>query len=655
MLTTNHQTMLILRRLLLSLPLAVLVCSACAQAPSVPSDRPEVAALAARLERLAMPAKPDRAWRINYPLARLQLAKARAAQRGYWQTPGPLAQAGQEALDALEAGRPLEPVAGKITELAYLAANDASAQPFHLYLPPGYSPGKTWPLIIFLHGYVPTTSMLDPWILSESECALAGELGAMVLMPHGRRNSDFQGIGEMDVLASLRATQDLFSVDSRRIYLTGVSMGGRGVWHIAAHHPGLFAAIAPIAGHTDMPRWWGWDRARMPVWKRWLNARDNPIDLAENLRNLPIFVQHGEQDSLISAEQSRLMVARLKELNIPVEYKEYPGASHYIYWEPETYRLAFQFLLKHRLNPSPTRVTLKAYSLDWAASYWLSTDGFAVWGKPGYADAQAAADRSSVTINADNLASLALNLRQAPVQQQGPIRIFLGGQRRTAQAAVDGWSWNLITPPQVASCWCSKRPGLCGPLDQAFHGPFLLVAGTAGTEAQSQALRAQAEAWAEQWYDFCEARPPLLTDTTVSKEQLEDHNLILFGTPRTNSLLGRVAGALPLKIGDHRYQVGDRIYQGPTLGLALVYPNPLAPRRLVVVFSGETWGRRLSINHKFDQLPDYIVYDTAAQEYDDTDQHLCAGLFNASWQLDESLQSRTSEGNRAPEGGWVDD
>ncbi|MCX7006293.1 MAG: hypothetical protein NTY53_03425, partial [Kiritimatiellaeota bacterium] len=56
----------------------------------------------------------------------------------------------------------------------------------------------------------------------------------------------------------------LFSVDEQRIYLTGVSMGARGVWHIAAHHPGLFAAIAPIAGHTDMPRWWGWDQAKMP-------------------------------------------------------------------------------------------------------------------------------------------------------------------------------------------------------------------------------------------------------------------------------------------------------------------------------------------------------------------------------------------------------
>jgi acetyl esterase/lipase len=639
--------MSILRRLLLTLSLPLLAYPLWAQGPAPAPDLPAVAALAARLQALTMPRQPDRAWRLDYPFALLQLEKARVAQQEHWRDPAPLAQAGQDALDKLKAGQPIEPTPGQVTELAYLAANDGSAQPYHLYLPKDYSSRKVYPLIIFLHGYVPTTSLLDPWILTDSECALAGNLGAIVLMPYGRRNSDFQGIGEMDVLAALRQTQDLFSVDDQRLYLTGVSMGARGVWHIAAHHPGLFAAIAPIAGHTDMPLWWGWDKTKMPGWKRWLNARDNPIDLAENLRNLPIFVQHGGEDTLIPAQQSRLMVARLKELDLPVEYKEYPGASHYIYWDPETYRLAFEFLVKHRLNPSPVRVTFKAYSLDWAQSYWISTDSFAAWGRPGYADAQAAADRSSITIDSSNLATLALNLQQAPVQQQGPIRIIMGGEQRSAQAAVGGWSWNLLAAPPAASCWCAKRPGLCGPLDQAFNGPFLVVPGTAGSAAQDRALRAEAEAWIDQWNAFCDGRPPLVADADVSQRDLEEHNLILFGTPRTNSLLARMAGSLPIKIGDHRYQVGKRVYQGPTLGLAMVYPNPLAPRRLVVVFAGETWGRHLAVNHKFDELPDYLVYDTSAQEYDDTDQHLCAGLFDLTWQLDESLQSRTSEGTPA--------
>jgi dienelactone hydrolase len=486
---------------------------------------------------------------------------------------------------------------------------------------------------------------LDPWVLQESEAAMAGELGAMVLMPYGRRNTDFQGVGERDVLDTIHETQALFSVDPQRLYLMGVSMGGRGCWHIAAHHPGMFAAIAPISGHTDMPRWWGWDKTKMPVWKLWLNARDNPIDLAENLRNLPIFLQHGGADTLIPTEQSRLMVARLKELGIPVEYTEYEGQSHYIYWDPETYRKSFQFLVKYRLNPSPTRVTLKAYSLDYASAYWLSTDSFLRWGQPGYVDAQTSPDRTSLTLQTDNLQWLCFNLVQAPVQQQGQVRIITGGVARAAHAGVANWSCTLIDRSPTAPGWCTKRPGLCGPLDQAFNGPFLLVVGTGGGERAAANLRAQVELWVDQWELYCDGRPPVVNDTEVTGKQIEGYNLVLFGTPQTNSVLAKLAGKLPVQIGDHRYQVGRRVYQGPTLGLALVYPNPLAPRRLVAVFAGEIWGQKLGVNHKFDELPDYIVYDTAAQEYDSTDQHLCAGLFDINWQLDESLQSRTSEGN----------
>lgn len=637
----------------LALLFALLLAAGLSNANAAPpADGAEVAALAARIDQLTVPDRPNRAWRVNYPIALLQLRKARQAQAGGWRDPGDMVRLGQQALDRLEAGEAIEPQAQQVNEMAYLTANDKSVQPYYLYLPKDYSPRRSYPLIIFLHGYVPYTTMLDPWVLTASECALAGDMGAMVLIPYGRRNSDFQGVGEVDVLAALAETQALVSVDARRIYLTGVSMGGRGVWHIAAHHPGLFAAIAPIAGHTDMPRWWGWDREKMPVWKQWLNARDNPIDLAENLRNTPIYVQHGGADSLIATEQSRLMVDRLKALNIPVQFEEYPGASHYIYWEPETYRKAFEFLLKHRLNLSPTRVTFKAYSLDWATSYWLSSESFARWGQPGYADAEAAADRSSIRLDAQNLATVALNLQQAPVQRGQDIQIHIGGVRRTAQAGVGGWSWNLINAPTVVGCWCSKRPGLCGPVDQAFNQAFLLVRGTAGSDEQDEALRAEVEAWSDRWEAFCDGRPPMRTDAELTKEEIDSHNLILFGTPQTNSVMARVAPSLPIKIGDRRYQVGKRLYQGETLGLAMVYPNPLAPRRLVVIFSGAVWGRRLGINHMFDQLPDYNVYDTSRQEYDDTDQHLCAGLFDANWQLDESLQTRTSEGEAAV--AWVE-
>ncbi len=608
-----------------------------------------MAQLAAQLEAAsAVPPAPSRAYRINYPLACLQLRKARLAQRQRWFDPAPFAEEGLRLLDQLAKGQAFSPTPGKLTEMAYLAANDGSAQPYHLYLPPDYDEKKKYPLIVFLHGYVPTTSILDPWILTETECRIAGELGAMLLIPYGRRNSDFQNVGEVDVLATIREVQSLFPVDDQRLYLSGVSMGGRGVWHLAAHYPGLFAAIAPIAGHTDMPRWWGWDRSKMPVWKLWLNCRDNPIDLAENLRNTPIFVQHGGADSLIPTEQSRLMVARLQELGIPVEYLEHEGASHYIYWEPETYRRSWEFMIKHRLNPSPRHVSLKAYSLDYAAAFWVTGNTFLKWGEPGTAEVEVSADGSVIEAKVGNLGSLNLNLRLAPLVGKANVQIRVGGQVQMAHPQGGGFSWTRLGEATGAGGWCRKRPGLCGPLAQAFNTAFLLVVGTAGNEQQDEALRTQAEKWVDDWEAFADGRPTLVADRELTKEQIEQHNLVLFGTPQTNTVLAQVASHLPIKIGDHRYQIGGRLYHGPTLGLALCYPNPLAPRRLFVVFSGEPWGERLSINHKYDLLPDYIIYDTSTHEYDNTDQHLIAGLFDVNWQIDEALQSRTSEGEAAP-------
>ncbi len=81
-------------------------------------------------------------------------------------------------------------------------------------------------------------------------------------------------------------------------------MGGMGAWNLLLRHPGVFAAAAPIAGHTDMFRWWGWPRAQAPGFKQWLVAWDNPLDLVTNLRNQSAFAQHGDLDQRLTWHRS---------------------------------------------------------------------------------------------------------------------------------------------------------------------------------------------------------------------------------------------------------------------------------------------------------------------------------------------------------------
>ena len=111
----------------------------------------------------------------------------------------------------------------------------------------------------------------------------------------------------------------------------------------------------------------------------------------------------------------------------------------------------------------------------------------------------------------------------------------------------------------------------------------------------------------------------------------------LFGTPDTNAIIRRLAAKLPITIGDHRYVIGAKTYEGPDLGLVMCYPNPLNPERYVLIYAGERHGEKLSVNHKHDLLPDFIVFNTRRFNYDDTNEHEVAGFFDMAWRLAPEL------------------
>ena len=191
------------------------------------------------------------ACRVNLPLAQLKLKKARLrTERGYSGAGGSSddIRLGMRLAEMAEAGEVYQPPRSVLTELAYVAANDGSVQPYYVFVPRDYDASRPWPLIVFLHGYVPSITVLDPWVLSDEVCRIAEANGCLLMLPYGRRNSDFQGAGEVDVFDSIAHMREVLNVDPRRIYLSGVSMGGMGAWTIGLRNPGVFAAIAPISG-----------------------------------------------------------------------------------------------------------------------------------------------------------------------------------------------------------------------------------------------------------------------------------------------------------------------------------------------------------------------------------------------------------------------
>jgi dienelactone hydrolase len=102
------------------------------------------------------------------------------------------------------------------------------------------------------------------------------------------------------LLQHIKQTQ---RVDNKRIYLTGLSMGGYGTWTLAMKHPEEFAAIAPVCGGGDSTEAW-------------------------KLRNVPIWCFHGAKDAVVLPKFSEDMVAAAKKYNKSVRYTLYPDANH---------------------------------------------------------------------------------------------------------------------------------------------------------------------------------------------------------------------------------------------------------------------------------------------------------------------------------------
>ena len=183
-----------------------------------------------------------------------------------------------------------EPTPGKQVEQS-LAVSDGGQMGYLLYLPENYSAtGDKVPLMLFLHGRGESNGSLEvvaKW--GPPRRLAAGEqMKYLVVSPQCPRESFWSREDQqkrlLELLAQIRKT---YNIDEDRIYLTGLSMGGYGSWRLAADHPGMFAAVAPVCGAGD------------------------PKDGAK-LAKLPIWAWHGDQDTAVPIEKSVEMVEAIK-------------------------------------------------------------------------------------------------------------------------------------------------------------------------------------------------------------------------------------------------------------------------------------------------------------------------------------------------------
>jgi predicted peptidase len=121
---------------------------------------------------------------------------------------------------------------------------------YFLSLPMQYASEEAdWPLILFLHGAGERGDNLQllrkhgiPRIVSEM-----ADFPFITISPQCPEN-DWWLNRLQDLKFLLDTVVKQYRVDTSKMYLTGLSMGGFGTWHMAVEYPDLFAAIAPVCG-----------------------------------------------------------------------------------------------------------------------------------------------------------------------------------------------------------------------------------------------------------------------------------------------------------------------------------------------------------------------------------------------------------------------
>lgn len=223
---------------------------------------------------------------------------------------------------------------------------DSKSLPYRFVKPLNYTENneEKYPLILFLHGagergndnelqltYVDTVFGKEwfrnkyPSFVVLPQCPLEKRWVEVDWKLPTHKQPEHMSEQLQLVMKIIESVTKEFNVDTTRIYVIGLSMGGFGTWDLISRFPNKFAAAIPICGGAD-------------------------VSTACKIKNMPVWAFHGAKDKVVMVDRSRKMIEAMQKCGATPKYTEYKNSGHLIWNKVFANKKVWEWLFNQKIK-----------------------------------------------------------------------------------------------------------------------------------------------------------------------------------------------------------------------------------------------------------------------------------------------------------------
>ncbi len=538
----------------------------------------------------------------------------------------------------------------------YVSAVDGSTQPYGVIIPQSYDGTRPMRLDVVLHGSSKPVGMSElrfgtRFDQGDENGTPGPDVNYIELHPLGRVENCYRWAGETDVFEAIEAVCRNYNVDRNRIVLRGMSMGASGTWHLGLKHPDRFVALGPYCGYVDTHRF---SETPIPSFikvgplpdhqESGLHMLDS-VDYAANACVVPAIAAIGDLDVFFQAHV--IMGEAFAKEGLQMVNLISPGTGHVI--DPVTHAEQMRRIGEYAakgLDHAPRQLRFVTWTLKYNRCHWIELLGLKQHYSRAEFNASVADDGSIEVSKIENITQFAIH--PTMLQKDGAklriagVDITLPKSDTALVIAQQDGQWQPLGP-RGSVVLRGKRPGLQGPIDDAFSARFVCVRGT------GKPWNPEIQAWASanlrrfeyEWARYMRGDLPVKNDTEITATDLNEKHLILFGDPGSNSWIAKALPSLPLKWTPESLSIGEGVFSSVEHAPAIICASPLNKDRYIVINSGHTFHEKefAAFNYLlFPRLGDWGIMkiEPGADQWqpsatDFPEKVIRAGFFDEAW------------------------